>query len=154
MMIKSGKPQIKSINDEYKDGDLVLIKDGGEYHVGAYNGEYMQIVREDVQIPKSEIELELDRIRIEKEKKIEELRANELTTKTDGDIQLESQMKKREKYFPLFLKEFSLSSSEYTMEKLFAEEVEAIGMLDIFITNMERENEPEPEYDDGGDGAY
>ena len=99
MMTKNNKPRIKSINDNYKNGDFVLIKDGSEYHVAAYNGEYMQIVRENVQVPKSEIELELDRIREEKDRKIEELRVSELTTKTDREIFLESQSEKRIKYF-------------------------------------------------------
>lgn len=88
-MTASNKPRIKSINDNYKAGDLVLIKDGAEYHVGAFNGVYLQIVRENVKVPKSEIELELDRQREEQLKKLEELRANELTTKTDMDLYLE-----------------------------------------------------------------
>jgi DNA polymerase elongation subunit (family B) len=154
LMTESNKPRIRSINDDYKDGDLVLIKDGSEYHVAAYNGEYMQIVRENVQVPKSEIELELDRIREEKERKIEELRAIDLTSKTDTEIQLESEMAKREKYFPLFLKQYGLSPEQYTIDKFFIEVAEAIEPFNYFISQMENENEPEPEYDDGGDGAY
>jgi DNA polymerase elongation subunit (family B) len=38
-MTISNKPRIKSINDEYKEGDLVLVKDGCDYHVGLSNNQ-------------------------------------------------------------------------------------------------------------------
>jgi hypothetical protein len=62
-MIASNKSRIKSINDEYKEGDLVLVKDGSNYHVGLYNGVYIQIIKSNVDIPKSQIELDLDKER-------------------------------------------------------------------------------------------
>ena len=45
--------EIKSINDKYVDGDLVLIKDGSEYHVGAFNGIFI------IKSSKKEVEIAL-----------------------------------------------------------------------------------------------
>lgn len=136
LIAKGDARRVKSINDDYENGDLVLIKDGSKYHVGAYNGVYMQIVRDDVNIPKSEIELELDRIREENQNKIENLEANVLTTKTDRDIFLESQAKKQSMYFKEFKQAFGIDLV-YTMDKLFAEIPEAKDAFDTFITKAE-----------------
>jgi len=140
-MHESGKPAIKSINEKYEDGDLVLIKDGGEYHLGAYNGTYLQIVREDVKVPKSQIEIEMDAKRLENERKIEELRANELTTKTDRDIFLEAQQGKIAKEFIAFKKQFGISLT-MTMDELF--EIEgARESFNLFFNAEEKELEEE-----------
>jgi len=153
-MIKTNKPCIKSINDKYQDGDLVLIKDGSEYHVGAYNGVYLQIVRDNVDIPKSELELELDRIQEEHQNKIESLEASELTTKTDRDIFLEAQAKKQSMYFKEFKQTFSLDLT-YTMEKLFTDIPEAKGAFEIFVINADNAvDEEASEYLDVDDGSY
>lgn len=119
-MDEIGKPHIKSINDKYGNGDLVLIKDGSKYHVGAYNGTFTQIVRENVDVPKSEVEIELDRVRAEKQKKVDALKGNEMTTKSDRDIFLEAQTKKREVYFIGFKEKYGIPA-ETTMEVLFVE---------------------------------
>jgi len=154
---KGDSRRVKSINDKYIDGDLVLIKDGSEYHVAAYNGVYMQIVKDNVGIPKTELELELDRIQEENQKKIESLEASELGTKTDREIFLEAQKKKNDVYFKEFKQQFSLDLT-YTMDKLFTEIPEAKGAFDTFVTSAENAiNESANEYldvDDGGDGAY
>lgn len=154
-MKESGKPLIKSINDDYKDGDLVLIKNGAEYHVGVYNGVYMQIVRDNVKVPKSELELELDRIREENQKKINEnLEASELVTKTDREIFLEAQEKKNSKYFKEFKQKFNLDLT-YTMDKLFTQVPEAKGAFEAFVANAEAEiEESVSEYLDVDDGSY
>jgi len=151
------KPRIKSINEKYVDGDLVLIKDGAEYHVGAFNGVYLQIVRENVDVPKSEIELELDRKQEEEEKKLLELRANELTTKSDRDIFLEAEIAKRKKYFTGFKQKYGLPLLS-TMEQVFSELENSEGAFEDYIIEQEGEDEKEAaQYlgvDDGGDGAY
>ena len=147
-MTASNKPRIKSINDDYTGGDLVLIKDGSEYHVGAYNGVYMQIVRPNVEVPKSELELELDRRREENQKKLDDLEVSELVTKTDREIYLESEEKKRERYFNEFKEKFNILP-QYTMETLFAEIEEARGAFDTFVINMDATIEEEVgEYSD------
>jgi hypothetical protein len=135
-MTASNKPRIKSINDEYKEGDLVLIKDGSEYHVGAYNGVYMQIVRANVEIPKSDVELEIDRKREEEEKKLKELEMSELTTKGDNDLLLEAQNKKRDKYFSEFKKHYGIPEN-LTMEQMFNEIEKSGEVFDDFIAERE-----------------
>lgn len=136
LMEKTNKPKIKSINDDYQDGDLVLIKDDKKYHVGSYNGVYLQIIRENVDIPKSELELELDKIREERQQKIESLESSELTTKTDRDIFLESQEKKRKLYFEKFKEKFEISK-ETTMEFLFKEIPNISIAFDDFIIEQD-----------------
>ena len=98
LMLKSGKPRIKSINETHEEGDLLLIKDGSQYHLGKFNGTYIEIIRENVNVPKSEVELELDRKRAEEEEKIKNLEIT-LATETEKDKYIASLITKREKYF-------------------------------------------------------
>lgn len=150
-MTAVNKPKIKSINSEYKEGDLVLIKDGKEYHVGLYNGVYIQIVRDNVDVPKSKLETELDRIREENQKKNEEnLESYKIMTKSDKELYYESREKKLEQYFEDFKEKFNISA-EYTMEKLFQEIVEAKETFDIYVEGREFK-ESEAEYLDDCDG--
>jgi hypothetical protein len=135
-MKESGKPEIKSINDAYGDGDLVLIKDGSEYHLGAYNGTYLQIVREDVKVPKHQIEIDQDNRRIENERKLEELRANELTTKSDRDVFLDAQQAKQIKYFSAFKQQFNIPLT-LTMNELFSEVPNAKDAFNDFIAESD-----------------
>lgn len=150
-MTAINKPKIKSINSEYKEGDLVLIKDGSEYHVGLYNGIYIQIVRNNVDIPKSKLELELDKIREENQRKNDEnLESYKIISKSDKEIYYESRENKIEVYFEDFKKKFNISA-DYTMEKLFSEIEEAKETFDIYVDGREF-NEAEAEYLDDSDG--
>ena len=142
-MKASGKPMIKSINDKHENSDLVLVKDGSSYNLGAYNGVFMEIIREGLNVPKSEIEIELDRKRAEEEKKIRNLEVT-MAKETEKDKFLKAMIEKRDRYFPLFLQKFGLNE-QYTMEKLFAEVPEANGAFDTFVINMERSQEEEAE---------
>jgi len=135
-MIVSNKPKIKSINDEYKEGDLVLVKDGSDYHVGLYNGVYIQIKRSNVDIPKSQIEIELDRQREENQKKIQELEISELTTKTDRELFLSAQQEKRRKYFIEFKQKFGIPLVS-TMEQVFAEIENSNVVFEEFVNEQE-----------------
>jgi DNA polymerase elongation subunit (family B) len=141
-MVASNKPRIKSINDEYGEGDLVLIKDGSEYHVGAYNGVYMQIVRANIEIPKSEVELELDRKREEEENKLKQLEMSELTTKTETDLYLDAQTKKREKHFSGFKKQYGIPAG-LTMEQMFTEIPHSDEAFEDYVNEQEGEIESE-----------
>lgn len=153
-MVETNKSLIKSINDDYKDGDLVLIKDSSKYHVGAYNGVFMQIIKENVKIPKSDLELELDKIREENQKKIEKLEGSELGTKTDREVFLEAQQKKHNKYFIEFKQQFKLDLV-YTMDKLFIDVPEAKGAFDSYVATRDNEIDKQAsEYLDIGDGSY
>ena len=154
-MTASNKPRIKSINDDYKNGDLVLIKDGSEYHVGLYNDVYLQVVRANVDIPKSEVELELDRKREENQKKIDDLESSELTTKTDKELFLNARQENRRKYFIEFKQKYGIPLV-MTMEQVFAEMANSSYAFEDFVEEHENMVDAEAdEYldiDDGGDG--
>jgi len=135
-MRETGKPEIKSINSNYQSGDLILIKDDSRYHVGAFNGVFIQIVRSDVEIPKSETELELDRLRQEKQNKVESLKSGELTTKSAAEEFQEAQTKKRQRYFDDFKKEFGIADT-VTLEMVYQNQ-EAFGALETFISTREK----------------
>jgi hypothetical protein len=148
------KPLIKSINDNYEKDDLVLIKDGSHYHVGVFNGVYIGIIRENVEVPKTEIELELDKKREEQQEKIKNLET--LGAETEREKHLKVKLLKREKFFDGFKKEFRLPAN-ITMEKLFTQEPSASTAFDNYVYNMENQLEQEAaEFDDmdsGGDDS-
>jgi DNA polymerase elongation subunit (family B) len=156
-MDEAKKPRIKSINDKYVANDFVLIKDGSEYHVGVFNGDYIQIIKENVTVPKSEIEIELDKRCEEAELKAEELRANELTTKSDREVFLEIQLEKRKKYFTGFKQKYGIPLIS-TMEQVFAEIPQSDIAFEDYIAEQEGAIEEAAvdylDIDDGGDGAY
>jgi hypothetical protein len=135
-MTAVNKPRIKSINSEYKKGDLVLIKYGSLYHVGAFNGTFIEIIRENVQVPKSEIELEVDRKREVLEKKLKELEISELVSKSDKDLYLEAQAKKRSAYFEIFKKKHGISD-KFSMDVLFKEVPKLAEAFDDFVNEQE-----------------
>jgi DNA polymerase elongation subunit (family B) len=151
-MLANGKPRIKSINEEYTKGDLVLIKDGSSYHLGAFNDVFMEIIRENLDIPKSDIELELDRRRKEHEEKMKSLELAGI--ETEKEKYLKVQQEKRNKYFVEFKRQFGLPS-ETTMDRLFVEVPEALGAFDTYMEGVDAELEEagqEFEVDESGDG--
>lgn len=119
LMKKANKPLIKSINEKVDKDDMVLIKDGKEYHVGLYNGVYIKIIRENVEIPKSQIEIEIEKNRMEVEK-IRRLKKSELIEKSDKEKSYEEEKKNKENAFKLFKEQFNISESltfELALEK-------------------------------------
>jgi DNA polymerase elongation subunit (family B) len=142
-MLESGKPKIKSINDKYEQGDFILVKDGSQYNLGVYNGVYIEIIRENIDIPKSQVEIELDKKRAEEEEKLKSLEVT-MAKETEMDRYLKAMKEKREKYFPLFLQRFKLNE-QYTMDKLFEEIPESSGAFDAYVKNMETSQEVEAE---------
>ena len=144
----SDMPHVKSINDNYVDGDLVLIKDGNKYHVGSYNGVFMQIVRPDVEIPKSELEIELDKKKVLEQEKVDALKPNELTTKSEKEIFLESREKILDNSFKSFLKAFGLPP-EKTRDELFNEVPEAKGAFEKYNIEQQEMNDQYLDVDGG-----
>jgi len=114
LMKKSNKQQIKSINDKYEKGDLILIKNDNNYKIGLYNGIYVKIIREDIKIPKSKIELELEKKEKENEKKIEKLNKSFISEKED----CEKNEKFKEYAFEKFKKEFT-SFKDMKIDELY-----------------------------------
>lgn len=140
LMTKINKPRIKAIDDDYKKDDLILIKNKTKYHVGEFNGIFIKIIKENVNVPKSEIELEFDRIREEKEKKIKDLEIT-LDKETESEKKIKVMEIKRIKYFHRFKEKFPQILHYYTMEELFEKLPEAQGAFDRFIENIELQQE-------------
>src|ERR1035437_826909 len=156
-MVASNKSKIKSINDEHEKGDLILIKNSGEYNVGVFNGIFIEIIKENVVIPKGEIELEFNKKEEEKAKKTKETEL-ELAEKNIEKKNLEILKNKRTKYFKRFKKRFKIAEN-ITMEKLFKTDDTVLDDFDLYIRQMEGiEEEEANEYlgfdIDSDDGTY
>jgi hypothetical protein len=136
-MLASGKPPIKRIDDVHNQGDLILIKNDREYSLGLFNGVFVEIIRPTLDVPKCEIEIELDRQRALEEEKIKELEIT-LATKSKAEQTSEIMMLKRVKYFNRFKKRFKISD-EVTMESLYEKEgqEDVDRMLDSYINDLE-----------------
>lgn len=97
-MIKTGKPPVKSVNDELKMGDYVLLKNYREYSLGYHNGEYIEILRTNLDIPKSPKEIELETEILESEDKLRKLKIfdfelpSELIDKIEKKRRMESHL--------------------------------------------------------------
>jgi DNA polymerase elongation subunit (family B) len=141
LMITNKKPKIKSINEEYKKGDLVLIKNGNEYNVGLFNGVFIEIIKESVKVPKGEIELEFEKKEEEKAQKIKEIEI-EQQAKTEKKKLQEALKNKRLKYFDRYKKRFKIAEN-ITMEKLFKSDETVSDNLDLYIRQMEGIEEEE-----------
>ena len=111
---------------------MVLVKDGSDYHVGLYNGVYIQIIRSNVDIPKSQIEIELDKQREEHQKKLQELEISELGTKTDRELFLEKERKFRMTAFAEFKQKHGIPLDK-TMEWVFAEMEHSSEVFEDFV---------------------
>jgi DNA polymerase elongation subunit (family B) len=142
LMLKNGKGVIKSVNDKWNDGDLILFKDNKNYSIGKFNGIYVEIVRESVDIPKSEIEIELERREMEKQKKLELT----LNTESDAETQMKQMEEKRIKYFDDFKEQFKLPI-DITIDVLFTSVPNAKETLDLFIANIDKNQSENSESD-------
>jgi hypothetical protein len=133
-------PKIKSQNDEIVSGDKVLFKRGSIYSLGYHNGEYIEIIDSDINVPKSEIELEMDRINEEKQKDVDKLQGVDFDD--DSEKRLVEAKKTREKYFDLFRKEFGIE--EKTLQE-FMIKTEGQGgeIVDSFIVEHNKKIEAE-----------
>lgn len=84
IMVKNGKPKIKSRNDKINKGDYVLLKKYENYSIGYNNGDFIEIIKRDVDLPKEDDEKKMD-------KKYHKLSSDEI-----------ERNKLREKTFPSF----------------------------------------------------
>ena len=108
-MTTSNKPRIKSINENLNTGDLILFKNKKIYNLGCYNGQFIEIIRENVDIPKHEIEIELEKQSVLDEAKLKRLKLDE------GIDENETALKSTEQLFIDFKKEFNIPD-KFTIE--------------------------------------
>lgn len=157
-----GKPRIKSINDELNVGDYVLIKNYkkipktlfgiklnhpngtpmydeiSEYTLGYKNKEnYIEIVKEDIDVPISDYEKELIQDRKNKElaiwqEKIHNLDEDEISKKPP----LVQAHYRIYRYFNSFKKKYNLPK-DVEIDKLFENSKEAKDLFSDFVDNKE-----------------
>jgi len=143
---KNSNKVVKAVDDEYVEGDMILIKNKEIFDIGLFNGTYVEIIRENVQIPKSEEELERERIHNEKIAKLKSQYAmDDMTNESFVEA-----MGKRRKYFLEFKKKFKVKEIKDLEFDEFMENIELVGMLDQFAKNEEEKDEDE----DYGDIGY
>jgi len=118
LMVKNNKPKIKSINEPYNSGDFVLIKDNNNYKLGKYNGTFLEIIKNIDNIPKSDIEIELNKRQELREEKIKNLEVSSLANKTEAEVLYEKEFKLREVLFDEFKQKYEIPM-QYTMSELF-----------------------------------
>ena len=147
LMSKSKKEKIKSINDNLEKNDLVLIKNYDTYLVGKQKDLFIEIIKENVQIPKCEIEIELDRIKKVKEKELNDLKeTTKVMEKDKAELDNENEVKLLEEYFIEFKQNFNINM-DWTMDYLFSVVEEAKMGFEAFV-KMKKQMTAEPENDD------
>jgi DNA polymerase elongation subunit (family B) len=146
-MEKSGKPRVKSVNDKHVKGDFILIKNGKKYSLGYNNGSFIQIARDNLEIPKSPLEEKWELEELERQEKLKKLRLNE--EKSIVELR-EQRLRERDeaiKYFSDFRKQFNIPETE-TMDSLFKKLPDAEKVFRAFIEKAKASLEPEPIIDE------
>jgi DNA polymerase elongation subunit (family B) len=110
-MKESNKPVIKSIDDKLDVNDLILFKNKKTYNLGHYNGNFIEIIRENVDIPKHGIEIELEKQSVLDEVKLKRLKLDEGIDETEVTI------KSIEQLFIDFKKEYNIPE-KFTIEDI------------------------------------
>lgn len=144
---KGDNRRIKSINDNYGKGDLVLIKNNSNYSLGAFNGVYMQIVRSNLDIPKSEIEIKLEKELKEREENVDNFKEIEIG-EVNGvlpDVEEDNSSNyEYDTYFESFAESIGLPKEIDTFKKL--KELygnESIQLIEEYIDKYADTNEEE-----------
>lgn len=138
-MKKAKKPQIKSRNEKINKGDYVLIKSGPEYSIGYHNGEYIQIIRNNVEVPKNEVELKLDKkTEDENKKSIEKLQGVSFNSEEEAIIFAKNE--KRHKYYPIFKEKLNVPFDNYN-DFYERNGKNGLELLDKFIQGEEDSND-------------
>jgi len=143
-MREQGKPEIKSVNDKTKKGDLILYKFYDKYSLGQNKGKYVKIVREDIQIPKSDYELNLDAENHSVNKKIDDLKSPDMDVKTNDEV---SDGLKKSELFVEFKKQFKLPE-KMSMSEFYEAVDGGEKMFNEYIEMWEEENTLEFDIDD------
>ena len=145
---KVGKSAVKSVNDKINKGDYVLLKNFDDYNLGYNNGEFIEILREKMEIPKSSTELEFERLEKEEEARLEKLRIEE------EKIVIEEQEKiMKSKFNDIEIwKEFKKQHGvplEFTQEKFFQIDPLAQEFYEDFVNNYDKQEEEYFDIDEG-----
>lgn len=140
-MIAHGKKPPKSIDDKYEKGDYVLLKNGSDYSLGYYNGVHIEVVRENMDLPKCDLEIEIER---------QEKEERELIIKKKEEAKLEKRkeilnkkIKDREQKL-FFFKKFSKLHeipTTFSMEEFFEAIPNGLEMFEEYVLSIDDELE-------------
>lgn len=137
-MASVNRPLIKSINDKYAAGDLVLIKTGFEFSLGQYNGTYLKIIKEIKDFPKSETFIRLEKEQLAEKEKIRALSAipfKPSDKETFAERKANEIGVKRNRYFKAFLTHMGIGHNISIAE--FITIPNAVDGLDDYIDEQE-----------------
>jgi DNA polymerase elongation subunit (family B) len=145
-MADTGKPNIKTVNDEIFEGDYILLKNNFQYSLGHHNGQYIDIVRENLEIPKSETELEIEKHQQEQDEKLKKLIVDNMDGMkllVDADEVTDEDQEKLLKYFEMFKEKHSNLPPTLTLTQMLAVSPTMKSTLLDFIDICESEDEDE-----------
>ena len=147
LMIKSNKPLIKKIDDQWSINDLVLLKNNNIFSLGKYNGVYIEIIRDNVDIPKSNLQLELEAIEAKKQIELDE-KKNAINLFKES-IQNKNQIieDNTNDMFERFKKNYKIPS-HYTIEFVRDNVMEFDNIFQTFIDQIENEDSDDYDLDD------
>lgn len=145
LMEKTNKPLIKKIDDQWEINDHVLLKLDNVYSLGKYNGTYLDIVRSNIEIPKSELQLKLEAIELENLKELEIKKQAICTFQQEIQAEQKQEKDQEEEMFELFKKCYKIPL-HYTIE--FVRD-NVIDFDDVFQTYCDEINKEDDEYSDG-----
>jgi len=153
-MVKAGKKPVKSVNDEINKGDYVLLKNFDTYNLGYNNGEFIEILREEMEIPASPTEEEMERLEIEEMEKIEKLRVEGDAKVEEFQARVQDVKDLKIEVFKDFKKKFNLPW-EWDMDFVFKEIPESKSAFDEMLAEASGGNESIPaEYFDIDEGDF
>lgn len=102
---KTSIGNIKSVNDKLMKDDHVLIKNDKTYHIGMYNGTYIQIIEHDVDIPRTNLDDDYDTMILNR---MDNHTDKELISKIRNENNNFAKMKFCERIFPDFVIKYEL----------------------------------------------
>ena len=103
LMKNSGKKEVKSVNDNIEKGDYILYKHKFKYSLGYNNGQFIEIIRENIDIPKSDIEIEFEKQSLLNEEKLKRAKMDESDELNDKEKNIDIN-----ELFEEFKKEFKI----------------------------------------------
>jgi hypothetical protein len=174
-MVKAGKPRIKSINEKLEKGDYLLIKNflrlttkatdpkpyvedkyvfkigkywlRNRYDIGFFNGEFIEILREDVHVPLSDTEKGWIEAEKKEEEELSKLRVEDESFIKEQRERLEKERAEKIEYWKQFCKEKNIAP-HYNMDDLFKKVPNAKLAFEDFIESKKVIPEPEDIYDE------
>jgi len=152
-MMEKGKPRIKSVNEKLKKDDYVLIKNFDNYNLGFFNGEFVEIVRSNIEIPKSPKEIEMQNKLIEEENNLKKLELEDDKVINDELKQKIAEEEKLEKYYFEFLDKNNIKYNG-TMQSLFEQIPNAKLAFDDFVKEKDSGGDQHVKYYNFDEGDY